>query len=59
MSDLNPCTLRKAGALTVLVTAVLGTGCASRIAYVRPPDPRKPVPANAGGQEDVDHRECG
>ena len=39
MSDLNPCSLRKAGALTVLVIAVLGTGCASRIAYVRPADP--------------------
>ena len=39
MSDLNPSTLCTAGALTVLVTAVLGAGCASRIAYVRPPDP--------------------
>jgi NodT family efflux transporter outer membrane factor (OMF) lipoprotein len=25
--------------MSVLLTAVLGTGCASRIAYVRPPDP--------------------
>jgi NodT family efflux transporter outer membrane factor (OMF) lipoprotein len=39
LSNRNPSTLRKAGALTVLVTAVLGSGCASRIAYVRPADP--------------------
>jgi NodT family efflux transporter outer membrane factor (OMF) lipoprotein len=39
LSDCNPSTLRKASALTVLVTAVLGSGCASRIAYVRPADP--------------------
>lgn len=39
MSDRKPSTLRKAGALTMLVTAVLGSGCASRIAYVRPADP--------------------
>lgn len=39
MSDLNPRTRRTAGAMSVLLTAVLGTGCASRIAYVRPPDP--------------------
>jgi NodT family efflux transporter outer membrane factor (OMF) lipoprotein len=39
LSNRNSSTLRKAGALTVLVTAVLGSGCASRIAYVRPADP--------------------
>jgi NodT family efflux transporter outer membrane factor (OMF) lipoprotein len=39
LSNRNPITLRKAGALTMLVTAVLGSGCASRIAYVRPADP--------------------
>ena len=39
MSDRKPSTLRKSGALTMLVTAVLGSGCASRIAYVRPADP--------------------
>jgi NodT family efflux transporter outer membrane factor (OMF) lipoprotein len=39
LSDLNPRTLGKVGALTLLLTAILGTGCASRIAYVRPADP--------------------
>jgi NodT family efflux transporter outer membrane factor (OMF) lipoprotein len=39
LSDLNPRTRCAAGAATLLLTAVLGTGCASRIAYVRPPDP--------------------
>ena len=39
MSNRNPSSVRKAGALTVLVTAVLGSGCASRVVYVRPADP--------------------
>lgn len=39
MKDCNSWTLRKTGVLTVLVTTVLGAGCASRVAYVRPADP--------------------
>jgi NodT family efflux transporter outer membrane factor (OMF) lipoprotein len=39
LSNRNPSSLRKAGALTVLATAVLGSGCASRVVYVRPADP--------------------
>lgn len=39
MSDRNPSSVRKAGALTVLVAAVLGSACASGIAYVHPAEP--------------------
>jgi NodT family efflux transporter outer membrane factor (OMF) lipoprotein len=39
LSDLNPPTRRTAGAATLLLTAVLATACASRIAYVRPAAP--------------------
>src|ERR1700722_7957850 len=39
MSNRNPGAPRRAVALTGLVIAALGTGCASRVAYVRPADP--------------------
>lgn len=39
MSKVDPSTLRKVAALAVLLTAGVGTGCSSRIAYVRPADP--------------------
>ena len=38
MSNFSP-SLHSVAALTVLLVAVLGTGCASRTAYVRPADP--------------------
>ena len=39
MSNRDPGSVRKAGALTAVVTAVLGSACASGIAYVRPAEP--------------------
>lgn len=39
MSDFNPRGLRRSAALTVLLVAVLGAGCASRTVYVHPVDP--------------------
>jgi NodT family efflux transporter outer membrane factor (OMF) lipoprotein len=39
LSNCDPRTLRKTAALTVVLAAALGSGCASRTAYVRPADP--------------------
>jgi NodT family efflux transporter outer membrane factor (OMF) lipoprotein len=39
LSNFNPRRLRRSAALTVLLAAVLGAGCASRTAYVHPADP--------------------
>jgi NodT family efflux transporter outer membrane factor (OMF) lipoprotein len=39
LSHFNPHTLRRTGALTVLLGAVVGNGCESRTAYVRPAAP--------------------
>jgi len=47
MSNRDASTVRKAGALTVLVTAVLGSACASRVVYVRPTDPSQTQYAQA------------
>jgi NodT family efflux transporter outer membrane factor (OMF) lipoprotein len=47
LSNRNASSQGKAGALTVLVTAVLGSGCASRVVYVRPADPSQTQYAQA------------
>ena len=61
MSNLDRGIARKAGALSVLVAVVLGSGCASRVVYVRPADPTQTqyaqpsatVKASANGRGDA------